>query len=219
MTRLLGNQLLLLILVVVVALVKCDNDDNSAAQKAVDLEIRHRSSSSSSSSTDSSSSNSVIYEKPPKLQAKQLFYNSGFFSFNFGPTGTLAFENYLFLARSPAYLVITDCFCGGDTFQLLNQDTLLADVSTNCSGQTSECLNYQEDPNVCKDSAGFCSQRVLLDPGFYNLTLLLTNSIVGSGRAFVWIDDACLSPITNTNLPCCEVLNTYDCNYQYTPFQ
>lgn len=190
-----------------------DVKDGKAAATIELMKHKHKSSSSSSSS-----SNSHYYDNMLHLETKQLLYNSGYYSFTFGPSGTPANENYIFLARTLTYLILTDCYCGGDTFQLYSGNQLLANVNGNCPGQTVECLNYQEDPNVCKDSAGFCSTRIVLDPGLYNLTLLVTNSIVGSGRAFVWIDQACNSTITGTFLPCCEVLGTYGCNYGFSSF-
>jgi len=132
----------------------------------------------------------------------QLIPNSGFHPFVFGPQGSFSNEFVVYNPMNPIYLIVTDCYCGGDQFNLhLNSSTTIP-ITTGCDGSTATCDVYEEDPFMCMLGLGFCKESVVLTAGFNYLTFEVVRSYFKAGIGFVWTDEACLDSDSN-EVPCC----------------
>lgn len=91
---------------------------------------------------------------------------------------------------------ISDCYCGGDVFQLYANGQpypAYSETSACSSSEDSQCSTYEEDPNECYDAPYWYCRRLYTfpftafpDPYLpLNLTIVPTRAPYGPGIGFV----------------------------------
>lgn len=173
----------------------------------------------------------VIFQS---CQGKNLIVDNGIpTSFNFGETGTFVNETFAVVVspNTNVYLLVWDCYCPGDRFQIYDQNNNLLGVTNICEtssngipvDQTCKQEVYADNAQTCLNSPVHCRTGLYSDnpavnlmtlmPGVYNLTIKVEVSYANIGSAFIGAYTVCGNSI------CCEdYLNCENVGGQvYTP--
>lgn len=138
------------------------------------------------------------------------------FFFDLGNSGRYAMQTFYFNLPLPSRLVLTDCYCGGDSFvayESYDSYNRIIDASyEGCQGANEACNYYNTDPNFCVGNVGWCSgYSDIIYPGFHNITIMIAKSPFRAGTGFIRLQTMCDDPDLGW-VPCCSLDNT--CNDQ-----
>lgn len=142
--------------------------------------------------------------------------NSGWYKFYYGNEGTVAWQSYSFDLPYQSVITLTDCFCPGDRFQLIDNGRVLLNVNQ-CPFPDTACTiqNQVADPDQCVKDGNFCSGSAILPPGPHNITIGVLDSGLTAGAAFVRLDEICYlqnGPYEQA-VPCCYARE--QCDFQW----
>lgn len=102
------------------------------------------------------------------------------------PIPILAFQSFWFQSFTEVAIFVWDCFCVGDSFQILdNGMPQVPAFAKNPASASNECNIYLDDKLACVDSDDFFGAVVFIsEPGFHNITILV-NSPYQYGSGFI----------------------------------
>jgi hypothetical protein len=120
----------------------------------------------------------------------------GWIFFDFGGPGSVA-GPFTFSSRTPVVLSVTDAFCVGDRFDILDQGSLMSVTST--PALPPDCAPpFQTDlPRPAFYQGLYSAGMVLLPAGTHEITIRARLSPFGAGGAFLRVD-ACTRFLTRS---------------------
>jgi hypothetical protein len=111
-----------------------------------------------------------------------------FHPFYFGLGNSGFFSRQTFLLEVPlggVQVIVTDCYCSGDSFRVFANGNFLMDVQ---GGQmSSSCKFYEREPLTCSFSDKFSKNSVVMAPGTFNITIMIKESPFGGGAGFILV--------------------------------
>lgn len=133
--------------------------------------------------------------KVDNSQLKEVSLTGGGLEWNlfyFTNVGVASSNSYGVLLNVPAILEVTDMYCIGDIFAIMNGDTLLA-YTSNVTVQ-SNCPTSTFDPDFAFYSTMWSSVSTLLLPGFYSIRIVPVSSPFTAGTGALRLVPVALSP-------------------------
>lgn len=135
----------------------------------------------------------VLPAKVPRLAISNPI-NGGWFMFRFGEQGTEASRYFRFHSTGWTRLELTDLFCNGDRFVIVNRQ----DEEESVIGESSHvvqdgCATYELDPQAAMGDGNWSRAVSYLAPGPYNIHLIVKQTPYEGGSAairFTAIDPA-----------------------------
>lgn len=162
--------------------------------------------SESSSSSSSGEFNTSFFEQRPQV----LQLDAGFYPFNFGVgnAGLNAFSSFFFTTPVSFRVILTDCFCTGDSFMLLNNGVQVALFNEDCLINDNQCSFYSTNPRECLSGA-WCGgyYDFFGPPSFFNFTIRVLTSPYQAGSGYIGVQQIC------GTVPCCSSGPVDECNY------
>ena len=115
----------------------------------------------------------------------------GFYAFNYGRVGTLAYQSFTRRNEQLELLEVNDCYCGGDAFVVYDHGQILNFVDNYCSPGSSDCSQYSRNAYYCYSYYGWCYGYMWLSPGSHNITIGTLNSPYFGGTGFIRLSKVC----------------------------
>ena len=107
--------------------------------------------------------------------------------FSAGPTGSTS-QVFTFSSRTPVLLRVTDAFCRGDEFRVLDRGFALFNTSTVGTDPSCDGIPHLEGPRAAWRDQSYSKGRFLLQPGEHSVTIRITDSPFGGAGAYLRID-------------------------------
>jgi hypothetical protein len=107
--------------------------------------------------------------------------------FSFDQTGT-ATAAFTFFSRSPVLLRVTDAFCRGDEFRVLDHGYPIFNTSAVATDPSCDDSPFVGGPWEAWRDQTYSKGRFLLEPGSHRVKVRVTDSPFGGGGAFIRID-------------------------------
>jgi CHRD domain len=115
--------------------------------------------------------------------------DGGWQEFDFAGAGTIA-VTYRLRTEAEAWLRVTDLFCAGDRFRILDNGQPLRQTS---APSTASCDAFTASPREAEPGDEWSSGGWILSPGLHRITILVTASPFEGGSAVVRVDSPSLA--------------------------
>ena len=94
---------------------------------------------------------------------------------------------FSFTTKTAVRVTVTDAYCKGDAFTLLNAGEVVAVTPTVAAGGCPGPADVS-DPDVALKDPSYSHTSVVLKPGTYDISIVATENPYGSGGAFIRFD-------------------------------
>jgi hypothetical protein len=124
-------------------------------------------------------------ERPCHEKDGRLTVGCGWTQFKFGPVGSTVHPAYHFHSDVPTILKITDYYCTGDRFEILDNGRSIGRSSESCF---DDCKTTTGNPQHAYENDQWSSFTASLTPGRHNITIKVLSSPYKEGFGAIRVD-------------------------------
>jgi hypothetical protein len=143
--------------------------------------------SAGATTTSDRNHNGASGARPSATGRKLVPIGGGWIRFTFGRSGSVA-GPFTFAHRTPVVLSVTDAFCVGDRFDLLEKGSVVSVTSGPAIPHDCKPPFHADLPQRAFYQGLYSAGMVLLPGGAHKITIRASSSPFGSGGAFLRVD-------------------------------
>lgn len=117
-----------------------------------------------------------------------LIPDAGVYEFEFGKTGTFAYQSFVTESPFVTFFEVWDCFCGGDDFVVYVDGRKAFEAY---GDEDNNCYNWASEPAFCLVNSQYAYGYTFIMPGAHNITVGIRSSPYGSGTGYGALTSVC----------------------------